>query len=291
MSVKNWSLYLLFILIPSLFVADNLTNAKIYDLRSKFFDGFNLDDFSIKLYRKVRDKNGTIFLIDKDQDVIKSAIINRCWEGSLHDIMIKYIRPRSIVLDVGGHIGTHAINFAKYIGSEGYVIAFEPNPKIFQELYFNINLNNVHNILALPIAIGDVEEMGCVIPQHPLNEGNTLFRLGSVGDVKMVPLDVLDIEGISFIKIDVEGCEKRVLLGATKTIQRERPVICIEIWSTNVNEVTDMLYKFNYAVRHIEGDDFLAIPVERLNRLESVNRSNKIFKCYDFSYSDEVGSF
>jgi FkbM family methyltransferase len=239
---------------------------KIRDLENKFsflLKNDYLNDFPYYLYEKVSDKNNTIFLVDtcKRLDVIKSAIINRCWEGSLHDVICKYIRPNSIVLDIGRHIGTHAINFAKYVGRSGYVIAFEPNPKIYRELHYNLKINNIHNLLALPIAIGDVVRIGHVIPQHPLNEGNTLFLADNQGDVRVFPSDNFDLTNISFIKIDVEGYEKRVLLGAAQTIMRERPIICLEMWSTNVDEVTNLLYDFNYDVKRIENDDFLAIPL------------------------------
>lgn len=46
--------------------------------------------------------------------------------------------------------------------------------------------------------------------------------------VRSYPLDSFDLRCVDFIKIDVEGYERRVLTGAERTIDRDRPVIIIE---------------------------------------------------------------
>ena len=48
-------------------------------------------------------------------------------------------------------------------------------------------------------------------------------------EVKLTPLDDLDLHDVAFVKIDVEGHELPVLRGAKRTLTQQRPVVLIEI--------------------------------------------------------------
>src|SRR2546421_8213448 len=50
-----------------------------------------------------------------------------------------------------------------------------------------------------------------------------------VATAPMRTLDSFDFPRVTVLKIDVEGHEASVLRGAENTIQRERPVLCVEI--------------------------------------------------------------
>ncbi|MDP7196601.1 MAG: FkbM family methyltransferase [SAR202 cluster bacterium] len=64
-------------------------------------------------------------------------------------------------------------------------------------------------------------------------------------------LDDLNIkEKIDFIKIDVEGNEKYVILGGIETIKKNKPIIWVETWEENSHLIVDLFkkigYKFDY---------------------------------------------
>jgi hypothetical protein len=50
-------------------------------------------------------------------------------------------------------------------------------------------------------------------------------------------LDGYDLQGVEFIKIDVEGHEPAMLAGAVDTIARNRPVVLVEVREKNRDEV------------------------------------------------------
>ena len=47
--------------------------------------------------------------------------------------------------------------------------------------------------------------------------------------VRVIPLDSLDLRGVTAIKLDAEGAEQEVLEGARQTLTRCRPVLSVEI--------------------------------------------------------------
>jgi len=218
-------------------------------------------DFLRDTYQIVKDKRGLLFLVDLEKDLIKGSLVRGEWEGHLQNLMHPYLRSGSVVLDIGAHIGTSAIDCAKHVGCEGSVIAFEPNPKIYQELLQNIRLNHIQNIIALPIAIGAKQELGNMYTPHENNEGNSLFCPSRHGAISSIPLDLLELTNISLIKIDVEGYEKKVISGAINTILRERPVIFIEIWEEHREEILRFFSNINYIVIYVLGADFIALPI------------------------------
>lgn len=59
------------------------------------------------------------------------------------------------VIDVGAHIGRHAIPLANLVGLEGTCYAFEPIPSVRQVLAANINQSGLNNTIVLPFALGE----------------------------------------------------------------------------------------------------------------------------------------
>jgi hypothetical protein len=69
----------------------------------------------------------------------------------------------------------------------------------------------------------------------PIEYGsNNVYNFGglNIGNgstvVNMITIDSLDLNNVDYMKIDVEGAESLVLLGAEKTIKKFKPVICFE---------------------------------------------------------------
>jgi FkbM family methyltransferase len=62
-----------------------------------------------------------------------------------------------VFIDVGAHIGRYSFPIAKLVGGGGLVVAIEPDPLAFKALLMGMKLNNLRNVLALNIALGDNE--------------------------------------------------------------------------------------------------------------------------------------
>ncbi len=152
-------------------------------------------------------------------------------ERELH-LVPQLADPGRVSIDVGANRGIWTEMLRRHSHA---VLAFEPNPKLFQELARRVGPGAV----ALPYALSDSSgEAELRVPRRRKgysNQGATLAHdsLGSCPyGALAVPtrrLDEIETGDVGLIKIDVEGHELAVLRGATGLIARCRPVLVIEM--------------------------------------------------------------
>jgi len=147
-------------------------------------------------------------------------------------------------IDIGANIGNHSLFFSKYCNSKN-VYSFEIDENIFNVLKTNIIKNNL-NIKAFNIGIGECEKFVNISHIDPNNTGITKI-IDEVGDIKVIPLDNMDINDVTLIKIDVEGYELNVLKGCVKTIEKYKPVLVVELQTIELfNEFNDLVKEYGY---------------------------------------------
>src|SRR5215212_495260 len=68
-------------------------------------------------------------------------------EWSEHELccLRRFVHPGTTVIDVGAHIGTHTLAFAKWV-LDGKVIAVEPQTSVMCLLQVNCLLNGITNV-------------------------------------------------------------------------------------------------------------------------------------------------
>ncbi len=142
------------------------------------------------------------------------------------------VGPGHIVVEVGANIGAHTVHLAKLAGPGGAVHAFEPQRIIFQLLCANIALNDLHNVYAHQAAAGRAAGLLKTLPLDygAVNNFGGLSLIGvEIGEsVPVITLDSHELPSLRFLKIDVEGMEIDVLLGAQRTIAQHRPFLYVE---------------------------------------------------------------
>ncbi len=217
--------------------------------------------------------NSGRFYLDSINDAIKSPLRKGYqWEPHIVDLIKKHTVPGTLALDIGAHIGTQTLALAKAVGDSGHVLAFEPQPKIFRELFLNMHLNGMKNVSFFWAGVGSHEGKVELSPFTNGNEGGTGLYGGTGTFVQLMTIDSLRLENVSLVKIDVEGKENEVLAGAKETILRCRPVILIEIMGGHdvatatqevrekIQETIRILENMKYTVKKIQTHDYLALP-------------------------------
>lgn len=163
-------------------------------------------------------------------DTYFRSILDKTPEGFELDHLeyaLTYVKSFRTAVDGGAHIGTWAVAMAKLFDT---VWAFEPSADTFACLWQNTRyVDNIRNTHA---ALGPVDGQCQVYPDKT--------RLGNTGARTVVPdvhklgtsmftLDGFDLQGVDFLKLDVEGYEEEALKGCVETIKRWQPVIIVEL--------------------------------------------------------------
>jgi FkbM family methyltransferase len=144
-----------------------------------------------------------------------------------------------VFIDCGAYCGDTINDFFKYCREYKKIIAFEPDPSNFDALskkYGNnpkidlINTgvydkNGVIKFAAFGTGGSHITDGAC------LNDFGTNVVGGDAIQVRVI--DGLNLEKVSFIKMDIEGVELNALKGAEKTILRNKPKLAICIYHSN----------------------------------------------------------
>ena len=147
-------------------------------------------------------------------------------------------------MDVGASTGNFSLLPA--VCPEATVHAFEPNPVAFRALKSNVAINDLGSQVHLyQTALSDYSSTSTLKVPIPalhaavacLGNGNPRDRGFDWNEIE-VDVERLDDYSLNpdFIKIDVEGAELMVLLGAEDTIKRCQPGILVEYTSLNTKQ-------------------------------------------------------
>lgn len=166
-----------------------------------------------------------------------------------------YLKHGCVIADVGANLGAHTIPFAQTTGPTGAVVAFEPQRGLYNMLCGSLALNSITNVDAYPWAVGKENGSTMIPPINYDNPGNFGgVEMGNYPDgvrVRQITMDSMHLGALDFLKIDVEGMEMDVILGAERTIERLRPVISAEAdrdFTTKAYPLLARLIRWGYRV-------------------------------------------
>jgi len=142
------------------------------------------------------------------------------------DYWFHVYRPQAgdTIVDIGAGRGEDVFAFSRAVGREGRVIAVEPHPVSFAALAKFCELNRLENVTLLNRACVDRPEM-LEIETLPVWESNYVRageRSATSFAVEGVRFDDLGIGRIDFLKMNIEGAERRALPGCRESLGRAR---------------------------------------------------------------------
>jgi len=233
--------------------------------------------------------NNIKYIITNPEDCIQRCIMeNKQWNNEIFIFIVEFIKKYNLkhFLNIGAHIGTMSMPISKIIEK---VTAVEAYPPTFSHLQQNIELNEIRNIDARNVAVGDKVE----IIHFTTNDDRWTNNSGGMRVIteldkqlnirhsdrssnkiscEMYPLDeVSEIDNFDIMLVDIEGLEDRFLKGAVNKIKKNKPIIIIEIWNDGIRkdekmfssrqDIINVIISLGYTIYKIIDDvDYVFLP-------------------------------
>jgi FkbM family methyltransferase len=196
---------------------------------------------------------GTDFLVNLDDEVGYEIALNR-FEWRELKLMLDAcdrLKPE-VFIDVGANLGLYSCVLGRH-KAVPRVIAFEPDRDNFARLSANVKLNKLGAMAELHEAgAGAKAGTATLLPSGPANRGMSRFTTEAgegAYEVPVVALDsVMTLDGSRFVaKIDVEGHEIEVLMGAAQLFTRNGGFAQIEGHGDQVaGVITELMATFGW---------------------------------------------
>ncbi len=184
-------------------------------------------------------------------------------------LLTSLARDGGVVFDVGANIGFYGVLMGM-ASEDAEVYCFEPHPVTSGHVREHISLNHMRNVELVQAALSDAPGVLPLYDHGGGDEGKFSLRDGAEGmgavSVPVITLDAFvaerELGRVCLIKVDVEGFEPEVLMGARETIARDAPSLCLEIspqWSS-IEREWSWLVALGYTIFEILEDEDLEEP-------------------------------
>lgn len=208
-----------------------------------------------------------VFSIDRRSDIFERIVIDGHYEPNLVRYCKKYLVGNRDVLDIGANVGFYTVMFAKTIQG-GRVLAVEPTRNALKRLHKNVALNQIEDkvivfegvvadkagAVTIQMIPGKEEYSSIGVMEHPsIAKGQ--FVSEQVPSMTIDELVARYSLSPGFMKVDVEGSEHLVFLGAKEVLSNARPIILSELSDyllmkngTSSMNVINLLKQYGYDV-------------------------------------------
>jgi FkbM family methyltransferase len=197
---------------------------------------------------QIRLPNGYRMLLPASSSVATEIYVTRCdvdW-GS-ERVLLDHLSKDWDFLDVGANIGYYSLYVAHRVRR---VYAFEPDPR--NRRLLEANVAGLRSISVIPLALSS--RSGAMTLELPVDPARSrISRVGEVGGpMATISATTVDefVEGtdvhVGGIKIDVEGHDLDVLMGAEHVMKRDEPLVLTEFNERAEERLFEFLGRLDY---------------------------------------------
>ena len=188
-------------------------------------------------------RNGIYYEIDLSEALDLSVFLFGSFQSHVTETDCFPLPQDAIIFDVGANFGSLSLRFAQ-LAPQGKIYAFEPTDYAFEKLRRNLALNPslANRIVPIQTFVSDASTKthhltaysswkvdGRPLNAHPVHGGS----IQTADNVGATTIDDFcreqGIERVDLVKIDTDGHEYQVLLGALQTLAKHRPFVIFEI--------------------------------------------------------------
>ena len=150
---------------------------------------------------------------------------------------VDWVSPQrgQVMIDVGAYTGWYSIQAGRAVGESGQVVALEPDETNRRQLVNNLKLNQIENVTVSSLAAWSKPGvLGWYVGAQPV-----WHRIDSKSESACVETTTIDelareagLRRVDWMKLDIEGAELEVLVGASAVLQEFHPSLFIEVHCT-----------------------------------------------------------
>ena len=191
---------------------------------------------------------------DPADHIAKILKTKQFYEADLLEALMPHLQNGDVVVDVGAHVGNHSAFFEQF----NEVIAVEPCPKTAKIWKRTMRESGAKRATLCESPAGAASGQPFAIREFSNNTGRTQARPSKGGELKSVTVDQLvGDRTCAVLKIDVEGHEPGVIVGAAKTLRRSNVVVAVE---AGTEEALDAVDRVLSALGYKRGKRYCATP-------------------------------
>jgi FkbM family methyltransferase len=223
----------------------------------RFLKYFKLDkkEFQKKI------ANGALMNVTPVSHIDQQLFWYGYYEKPLALLLERILKPDSVFFDIGANIGYFSLIAAKK-SKEGMIYSFEPVKELFHKLKLNLEENEVQNVRAFCLAVGENKDESVIYLSGPDNPGMSSMKPAENFSGTTQPTGVISIDDWmkesgtkrpDIIKLDVEGSELLALKGMKLTLSEHKPFLIVEIsavtlsrFQTRPGDVFHYLFELGY---------------------------------------------
>jgi FkbM family methyltransferase len=239
----------------------------------------HFNSFYAQEYHKIKlKKPSDITIKGVNSDTISQQLFFQgYYDHHLSNLIIDTAKKGGTFIDVGANIGYCSLLFASQ-HKDCKVISFEPSIKNLELIKHNITANSLsEQITIYPYAVGDKSgelyfENG---PDEQTGWGH-ISVVETAQKVKVVKLDdILDpnIKKIDLLKVDVEGFDIQVILGAKELLQK--------------GVIQKIVFEYHQNILTSDTEQLSTIALELLKTIKECNYSIRKFAAHDYLLEKE----
>lgn len=181
-----------------------------------------------------------LFVDPEDQSLTPHLIAHGFWEQWIEKVVRQLVKRGDRIVEVGANLGYYTVIMANIIGDLGNIDAFEANPRIANLLERSVAFNGyAPRVKVHEAAAADQGgTLSFATSRRFLGSGTISQDLHAIGgDTELITVpamrldDAIPAGSIDVLRMDAEGAEPAILLGAMDLLDRSPSIrICAE-WS------------------------------------------------------------
>ena len=201
--------------------------------------------------------------------------------NNLFNTYLKIAKTSKCFFDIGAHIGIVTIPVALNMKNSGQVYSFEPSKRNLYFLKYHIKKNNVKNVKIVDKIVSSKTMSNVRFYEASETTGmNSIIKINEKNVTTMKKMKSISLDDFcesedlkpDILKVDIEGSEVDLLIGARKIISKHKPIIFLSYHAKHLKELG---YKRNAMIKIIKELRYVAYD-ENHNKIEKFTNKEYI---------------